>query len=88
MDGLREATHADICKAFDGTGLSPSGHFIKRAAEVRTAELGVRTFKDLEAIIRQGKVMDAGDGLRAIVHEGMAIIFNPKTGVLVTLRPW
>lgn len=30
IDGLREATHADIVKAFDGAGVSLSNHFITR----------------------------------------------------------
>lgn len=75
-------------KAFEGTGLSPSGHFIHRLKDPRTADLGVRSFKDVETIIRKGHIVDAEDGLKAIVHEGMAIVYNPKTGRLVTLRPW
>jgi len=56
--------------------------------DVRTDALGIKSFKDLETIIRKGSILDADDGLLAIVHNGMAIIVNPKTGRLVTLTPW
>ncbi len=88
IDGLREATHADVVKAFEGTGFTPSSHFISRALDARTEALGVRTFGDLQTIIRRGALVDAGRGESAFVHQGMAIVFDPKTGNLITLRPW
>ncbi len=88
IDGLRSATHAEITKAFKGTQFTPTNHFIKRLKDVRTDALGIKSFKDLETIFRKGSILDADDGLLAIVHNGMAIIVNPKTGRLVTLTPW
>ncbi|GIW83448.1 MAG: hypothetical protein KatS3mg105_5255 [Gemmatales bacterium] len=88
IDGLREATHADIVNAFKGTGYTPSNHFITRLKDVRTDRLGIRTFKDVETIFRKGSVFDADDGAVAIVHNGMAIIVDPATKRLITLRPW
>jgi hypothetical protein len=88
IDSLRSATHADITKAFKGTQFTPTNHFITRLKDVRTDALGIKSFKDLETIIRKGSVLDADDGLLAIVHNGMAIIVNPQTGRLVTLTPW
>jgi hypothetical protein len=88
IDSLRDATHADIVKAFKSTQFTPSNHFIARMKDIRTNALGIKSFKDLETIIRKGSLLDADDGLMAIVHNGMAIIVNPTTNRLVTLTPW
>ncbi|MCZ2344015.1 MAG: hypothetical protein LC104_19805 [Bacteroidales bacterium] len=88
IDGLREATHADVVKAFQGTGFTPSSHFIGRVIDPRTSALGTRTFGDLQTIIRKGALVNAGRGESAFVHQGMAIVFDPKIGKLITLRPW
>jgi hypothetical protein len=67
---------------------TPTNHFITRLKDVRTDALGIKSFKDLETIFRKGSILDADDGLLAIVHDGMAIIVNPQNGRLVTLTPW
>ena len=79
IDGLREATHADIVKAFDGSGFSLTNHFITRIKDPRLDKLGVRTFKDLESIFRNGVIQNADDGAIAIIHNGVAIIMDPLT---------
>jgi hypothetical protein len=86
--GLREATHADVLKAFHGTGFTPHSHFISRLKDVRTSNLGLRTFGDLETIFRRGALRNVDLGRQAFVHGGWAIVFDPKTGLLITLRLW
>ena len=88
IDSLRAATHADIVKAFQSTGFVPSNHFIGQLKHVRLNNLGVQCFKDVETIFRKGSVFDADDGGLAIVHNGIAIIFDPETKRLITIRPW
>lgn len=88
IDSLRKATHQDITKAFKGTGFKPSSHFISRVKDIRTERLGLKSFDDLEAIFRHGNIVNADKGLRAIVRGNMAVVFDPKSGVLVTLTPW
>jgi hypothetical protein len=88
IDSLRTATHHDITKAFSQSGFKPSSHFISRVKDIRAERLGLNTFDDLERMFRNGHIVDANDGLKALVHGDLAIIFNPKTNVLVTLTPW
>ncbi len=88
IDGLREATHADIVKAFEGGGVSLSNHFITRLKDSRLEKLGMRTFNDLESVLRHGVIEDADDGAIAIVRNGIAIIMDPATKRLITIRPW
>ena len=88
IDSLRTATHHDISNAFSQSGFKPSSHFIARVKDIRTEQLGLNTFDDLEGMFRNGNIVDANDGLKALVHGDMAIIFNPNTNVLVTLTPW
>jgi hypothetical protein len=88
INGLRETTMAEMQKAFRGTGLTPTRHFFERASELRTFNQGVRTYDDLQSIIRKGSLVNADRGERAFVLNGMAIVFDPVTGRLITLRPW
>jgi hypothetical protein len=86
--GLREATHQQMERAFFASGFTPSNHFITRAKDIRTYNCGVRTFEDIERIIRHGELVSAEEGAKAFVLDGMAIVFNPDSGILITLRPW
>ena len=88
IDSLRNATQHDITKAFSQSGFKPSSHFITRIKDLRTERMGLNTFNDLQRMFQRGTVVNANDGLKALVHGDMAIIFNPKTNVLVTLTPW
>lgn len=93
LDGLREATHADIVKAFKGSGFTPSNHFITRVKDIRTYNLGMRTFKDLETVFRRGTVSlnridpNTGHRLMQISHGRFNIVFDEVTKRLVTLEP-
>ena len=88
IDSLRDATHADIVKAFEGTGLNPTGHFIRRIKDVRLERLGLYTFKDLEGIVRYGTPVFQDGGTVALVFGQMAIILAPIRKTLITIRPW
>lgn len=59
-----------------------------RLKEERTRRFGVRTFQDVEGIIRNGRLADADDGAVALIRDGIAIIVNPETGRMITIRPW
>ena len=93
LDGLATATHADIVKAFEGTGMIPSNHFIMRLKDVRTSNVGLRTFEDLQQIFRKGtdtfnrvdKI--TGHSLRQITHGRFNIVYDPVTRRLVTIEP-
>ena len=93
---MRRSLSANTCPLFFFEAFKDSvfrdftldGHFIMRLKDVRTSELGIKTFKDLETMFRRGVVENADDGAIAIVYNGMAIIVNPLRKVFVTLRPW
>lgn len=88
INGLRETTMAQMQQAFRGTGLTPTRHFFERASELRTYNQGVRTYGDLQTIIRRGELVPTRGGAQAFVHDGMAIVVNPRTGNLITITPW
>lgn len=87
IDGLREATHADFTKAFDGTGFVPTGHFVTRLKDPRLSAMGVRSFADLRAIFRNGNQFDANNGAIGFAFENASIILDPSTGSLITIKP-
>ncbi|MGE5603662.1 MAG: hypothetical protein ACM30E_11465, partial [Nitrososphaerales archaeon] len=84
---LRELTHHEIYDAFRTTGFTPSNHTIMRLKDIRTANLGVNTLNDVARYMNRGIIQEAGNGLIAIEHQGMQMIVNPETRVLVTFRP-
>lgn len=88
LDFLRDATGTDIAKAFEGTGLTPSGHFITRIKDPRLTGLGLHTFKDLEGTIRYGKPVFQDGGTVALPYGKIAVILDPVRKVLVTVTPW
>jgi hypothetical protein len=88
LDSLRSATHAAIVKAFEGTGLTPTGHFISRIKDARLEGLGLHTFKDLENVLRYGTPVFQDGGTVAVVYGKLAIIVDPVRKTLVTVQPW
>jgi RHS repeat-associated protein len=88
IDSLRHATHADIVKAFEGTCLTPTGHFISRIKDPRLTGLGLHNFKDLESVIRYGTPVCQDGGTVALVYGRLAIIIDPVRKTLVTIQPW
>lgn len=91
IDPLRTATHQEIANAFAGSGLRPSSHFIMRVKDLRTQNLGLHTFGDLEAIFRRGEVVAAGERARgqliSVRHGIFEVIINADVGTLITLKP-
>jgi hypothetical protein len=85
---LSDLTHNEIYDALTKAGLKPTNHFIKRLKDIRTPNLGVETLRDLEQFFSKGMLDDAGDGLLAMVHGKLAVVFDPATKALVTIRPW
>tara|TARA_R110002072_G_scaffold296411_1_gene468266 strand:+ start:220 stop:723 length:504 start_codon:yes stop_codon:yes gene_type:complete len=82
---LKNATHQDVEKAFKGSGLKVSNHFVKRIKDTRLWSSGVRTFRDVETILKKGvRTIDGGE--LAFTHRGVKIIVDPSTGRLVTIR--
>lgn len=80
--------HADIIKAFEGSGFSLSNHFIMRLTNFRLDKRGIRSFRavrDLEYIIRDGRIESAVDGAIAIFQNGLAIIMAPRTKRSITI---
>jgi hypothetical protein len=93
LDGLREATHADIVKALEGSGFSVTNHFIARVKDIRTYNLGMRTFKDLQTVFRKGTLSlnridpNTGHTIMQISHGRFNIIFDAITRRLMTIEP-
>jgi hypothetical protein len=88
LDSLRSATHADIVKAFESTGLKPSGHFVMRVKDARLEGLRLHIFKDLENILRYGTPIYQDNGTVALVYGKLAVIIDPIRKTLVTVQPW
>ncbi|MDC6384607.1 DUF6443 domain-containing protein [Muricauda sp. SK9] len=84
---LRSLTHHQLVNAFKGTGLKLSGHAIKRLKSLRTFELGIKNLNDFKQIINKGTKFNAGNGAVGFSHKGVEVIINPKTKVIVTIRP-
>jgi hypothetical protein len=70
-------------------GLRPNVHFMEQLMkDPRTPHFGVRNLADLEKFFYKGVVQDAGSGMKALVLNRLAIVYDPKTGHLITIRPW
>jgi hypothetical protein len=85
---ISELNYNEIRTALIDAGLSPTHHFVERIMDPRTSRYGVNTFSDLQRILNYGVIEEVNDGLQAIIRGRLAIIFDPNTGNLVTLRPW
>ncbi|MEM9189324.1 MAG: putative Ig domain-containing protein [Myxococcota bacterium] len=81
-------TRQAVRNAFTRIGLRPSNHFIARVFHPRTRALGVNSLRGIETILRRGVLVESHSGAYAVVHRGLAIVFDPKTRILITLTPW
>jgi RHS repeat-associated protein len=88
---LRELTHNEIYNAFRGTGFTPSSHAIYRLKDQRTFDLGIRTLNDyahsLNAGVRNGNISLQRDGTISVTHGRFETIVNPRTSIIVTIKP-
>lgn len=75
-----ELTHNQIYNTLSEQGLEASSHFIKTFRQRGT------TLSNLENFFNHGQLYDAGDGIQALVYDGMAVLFDPKTGRLTDYR--
>jgi hypothetical protein len=84
---LRTLTHNQLINAFKGTGFKLSNHAVKRLKDIRTQNLGFKTLNDIKRVFNKGVEFNAKGGLKGIRLDGLEIIFNPKTKVIVTIKP-
>ena len=54
---------------------------------VRTEKLGFKTLNDIKRVFNKGSHFDANNGLKGIRLDGLEVIYNPKTNVIVTIKP-
>ncbi|MCL9768863.1 RHS repeat-associated core domain-containing protein [Flavobacterium sp. HXWNR69] len=84
---LRGLTHQQIVRAFEGSGFKLSGHAVKRLKDIRTSNLGFNNLNDIKQIFNKGTTFNAGGGSIGKSYKGMEVIWNPKTKVIITIRP-
>ncbi len=62
-----------------------------RCKDIRTENLGLNTFQDLETIFRKGQIVPAGDSslgkIVSLQYGKFEIIINAVTRTLITLKP-
>lgn len=85
---IPDLRYNQIKDALTGQGLNPTHHFIEQLQDPRTQRFGVNTLNYLQGVFNHGVVENADDGLKALVHGQLAVVFDPSTGNLVTIRPW
>ena len=83
---LLKLTHQELVNAFKGTGFKLSNHAIKRLKDLRTGNLGIKSLNDFKQIINKGS-RTMRDGKAVYSHKGMEVVVNPKTNVIVTIKP-
>ncbi len=83
---LLKLTHHQLVNAFKNTGFKLSNHAIKQLKNVRTKNLGLNTLNDFKQIINKGS-RTFRDGKAVYSHKGMEVIVNPKTKVIITVKP-
>ena len=84
---LIQLTHNQIYNAFKKVGIKLRNHVISRLKDIRTAKLGFKTPNDIMRIFNQKGTFDAGKGDVGKYCNGLEAIINPKTGVIITIRP-
>ena len=84
---LSQLTHNQIYNAFKKVGIKLRNHAISRLKDIRTAKLGFKTPNDIMRIFNQKGTFDAGVGDFGESCNGLEDIINPKTGVIITIRP-
>ena len=84
---LSQFTHNQIYNAFKKVGIKLRNHAISRLKDIRTAKLGFKTPNDIMRIFNQKGTFDAGVGDFGKSCNGLEAIINPKTGVIITIRP-
>ncbi len=84
---LRDLTHQDLVKAFEGTGYELSEHAVKRLKDPRTEGLGYLTLNDIKKIFTKGVRFDAGRGDFGFRYNGFEAIIDPLTSRIRTFRP-
>jgi len=86
---LAGANRAELERAFSGTGLVPTGHFIDRLADHRLRKSGMTTLADVQALLRNGRqILQADRGNTIKITNGKHYIaINPRTKALITIAP-
>ena len=84
---LKDLTHKDLVKTFEGTGYELSNHAIKRLKDPRTQKLGFETPNDIAKVFNKGSKFDAGRGEIGYSYNGLEAIVDPKTQRIITFRP-
>jgi filamentous hemagglutinin len=84
---LGQLTDADISSAFNGSGYVVEGHALAQLRNPRLQGLGFYTLNDIRQIFVRGSRYNAGDGAVGISYRGVAVIINPVTNKIITVRP-
>lgn len=84
---LSQLTYNQIYNAFKKLGIKLRNHAISRLKDIRTAKLVFKTPNDIMRIFNQKGTFDAGIGDVGKSCNGLEAIINPKTGVIITIRP-
>uniref|UniRef100_UPI0024A7176A polymorphic toxin-type HINT domain-containing protein n=1 Tax=Pelagibius sp. Alg239-R121 TaxID=2993448 RepID=UPI0024A7176A len=84
---LGSLTDAELNKAFNGTGYSLSGHALKRLRDPRLQGYGFNTLSDVSQVFNKGAPYAAERGAVGRVYRGIAVVMDPKTKRIITIRP-
>ena len=86
LDG---ANRAKLERAFRGTGLTPSAHFLDQLANHRLRKSGMTSLGDVQRLLRNGRqILQIDRGSTIKITDGIHYIaFNPKTKTLITISP-
>jgi len=83
------SNRANLARAFRGTGLKPSSHFLDRLADHRLRKTGMRTLGDVQNLLRNGRRIPQplrGNTIK-ITNGVHYIAVNPATKTLITIAP-
>ena len=85
---LRDSTHAEIARLLEKNGFVVSDHIIARIKDIRTTNLGIKTFGDLEQLFKNLQFTGFQEKIKAVFeYKSFKLIVNVETGKIITLSP-